>query len=56
MNAVIDAQMQNETDIRGIKDSIVELKDSMTEVRVSIIGLAEASKSQLERIENLENK
>ncbi len=56
MNAVIDAQMQNEADIRGLKDSIIEVKDSIIEMRVSIGGLAEASKSQLKRIENLENK
>lgn len=42
MNALINSQILNETEIREVKDSIA--------------GLKEASKSQLERIENLENK
>jgi len=42
MNALIGSQMLNETEIREVKDSIN--------------GLKEASKSQLGRIENLENK
>lgn len=42
MNALISSQMLNETEIREVKDSIN--------------GLKEASKSQLGRIENLENK
>jgi hypothetical protein len=42
LNALIDAQMRNETDIAGLKESSKELN--------------EASKSQLQRIEKLENK
>ncbi len=42
LNALIDAQIRNETDI--------------AELRVSSKELNEASKSQLKRIENLENK
>ena len=42
MNALISAQMQNETEISDLKNSASELK--------------EASQSQLKRIENLENK
>jgi len=42
MNALISSQMLNETEIREVKNSID--------------GLKEASKSQLGRIENLENK
>ncbi|MBA2621404.1 MAG: hypothetical protein H0U87_09410, partial [Acidobacteria bacterium] len=29
MNAVIDAQMQNEIDIRELKDSVIEVKGSI---------------------------
>ncbi len=42
LNALIDAQMRNESEIKELKDSTNALK--------------EASKSQLGRIENLENK
>ncbi len=49
MNAVIDAQLKNETDIAKLKESIIELRESTT-------NLKEASQSQLNRIENLENK
>ena len=41
LNALIDAQMRNESDIAELKESAKELN--------------EASKSQLKRIENLEN-
>ncbi len=42
LNALIDAQMRNENDIRELKDTSRELKD--------------ASQFQLKRIEILENK
>jgi hypothetical protein len=49
LNALIDAQIRNETDITQLKESIKELA-------VSTNDLKEASQSQLQRIENLENK
>ena len=42
LNALIDAQMRNETGIDKVKESIEKL--------------SEASQSQLQRIENLENR
>ncbi len=42
LNALIDAQIRNETDIEKLKNASEELK--------------EASQAQLKRIENLENK
>lgn len=42
MNAVIEMQMQNESEIRELKQSTIELR--------------KASQSQLKRVENLENK
>jgi methyl-accepting chemotaxis protein len=48
MNAVINAQLKNETEIAELKDSIIELRKSTTELK-------EASQSQLHRIERLEN-
>lgn len=48
LNALIDAQIRNETDI-------TELKESLKELRISSNNLKEASQAQLKRIENLEN-
>lgn len=63
MNALVDAQIKNESEIAGVKESVVEVKESLIEVKESIIELRksttelkEASQSQLNRIENLENK
>lgn len=56
MNAVIDAQIKNEADIAELKESIIEVKESIIELRKSTTELKEASKLQLTRIENLENK
>ena len=62
MNAVIDAQLKNETEIADLKDSMTEVRGSITELKESIIelrksttDLKEASQSQLNRIERLEN-
>ncbi len=49
LNALIDAQIRNKTDI-------AELKESINELRVSSNDLKEASQSQLQRIITLENK
>lgn len=49
LNALIDAQIRNETDIAGLKESVIELRIGATELK-------EASSSQLQRIEKLENK
>jgi len=49
LNALIDAQMRNEA-------GIAEVKGAITEINESIVGLREASKSQLIRIEKLEDE
>ncbi len=49
INALIDAQIRNETDI-------AELKESINGLRISSNDLKEASQSQLQRIEHLENR
>lgn len=48
LNAIIDLQMTNETDIRDLRESTKRLSESTTELK-------EASRSQLTRIENLES-
>lgn len=68
-NALIDAQLQNETEIRELRTSINELRfgigelrsgavtfsESLTELKESTLRLRDASASQLKRIERLEN-
>lgn len=49
INALIDAQMKNETEIAEVKKSIIE-------TRKSIIELRKVSESTLHRVERLENR
>ena len=48
MNALIDAQMKNESDLAILKESTTKLQESTSDLR-------DASRSQLARIEKLEN-
>ncbi|MEO7660682.1 MAG: hypothetical protein ABIV48_13790 [Pyrinomonadaceae bacterium] len=61
MTALIDAQMKNESEIAELKESTTELRKSTTELREltsklneSTSNLKDASRSQLKRIERLE--
>ncbi len=56
MNALIDAQIKNESEISEMKHSITEVKESIIELRIASEELRSASQSQLTRIENLENR
>ena len=56
LNALIDAQIRNETEIDKLKKSTTELRKSTTELKEASTELKEASQSQLRRIEILENK
>ena len=49
LNALIDAQIKNEADLLILKESTSELRDASRE-------LSKASRSQLTRIEILENR
>ncbi len=49
LNALVDAQIRNELEIAEVKEGILELRKSTTDLK-------ESSKSQLTRIEYLENK
>jgi hypothetical protein len=55
LNALIDAQIKNETEIGDLKQSTSELKDSTAKLEESIKQLREISRSQLTRIEKLED-
>jgi hypothetical protein len=49
LNALIDAQLRNETDIRELKESSRQLKEASQELK-------ESPQAQLKRIEILESK
>lgn len=55
LNAVIAAQLENEAGIRELRESTKELQETTKELRESTKELRDASRSQLTRIENLEN-
>lgn len=48
LNALIDSQIRNETEFREVKDSISEVKESIIELR-------KLSESNIKRIEKIEN-
>ena len=61
MNALIDAQIKNESEISELKESTTELrkstrelKDASSELKDASRELKDASRSQLTRIEKLE--
>ena len=54
MNALIDSQIRNESEIAALKESTQKLKESTQKLKEATQDLKEASRSQLKRIEVLE--
>jgi len=49
LNALVDSQIRNEGEFKEVKDSITELKETIIELR-------KLSESTIKRVENLENQ